>query len=611
VEGLLLLLIAPLVAAWGWVLWLIVREREARLVVPLLLLPTLAARHLVSPPPASTDFVQLLVDGNMPLITMDAAINLLAAAVTVVVCSSLRERNRAEEMQWHTMETLCQLANFFATCEGSFERRLRDLLDLGCAQLGMEIGVLAASRDAECEIVGLCAPPESGIARGDRLELDATFCRETLGFRGAFCIEDASEVAWATHLAREMHQFESYIGIAIRLQSERYGTLFFASRKPRSKRFSAAEKTRLELMAHWTTSALEVQRSARERVEFTRLQNAALDLSQASFEGGKEVDYVKTGLERIAKTLDLEAAALLAYQADERQLQEVAASGGGSSAFRENTSELAEKLGPHLQSRDVEVVGFAADGELKTPEEECTLICVPITSLGNVAGCLTVYPHQARRLSSEELDYLRIGASLMSDALGGLSERDANRDVGGEASGARVSRQLVPRRSESVERRRLDLHWAIERLADELHRSPHAPIELELALAEEVVEAPIYRYEFDRLLLSLIHHARQANPESTIRVDTRRAVAPRNSCDEAYAVVTVSAPGVILSAQDLADLFAPTPPGALEQRKLEIGQLPLHRVERLLQDAQGDLSVLSEPDRGTVFTAYLRTGTSV
>lgn len=185
------------------------------------------------------------------------ALNALALMGLIALARFLRELERAETLHWESMEGVRGLTELAARRGVPVSERLPMLLELGCARLGLEIGLLSRVRGERYEVVALHAPDDYPVSPGDSFRLDETPCRAALASDRPVAIARAGEAGWSELPAATAFGFEAYLATAIRVGEKSIGTLVFASRRPRGARFTASHKDLLALMAQWLGAEFE------------------------------------------------------------------------------------------------------------------------------------------------------------------------------------------------------------------------------------------------------------------------------------------------------------------------------------------------------------------
>ena len=176
--------------------------------------------------------------------------------------SGIKERQRIGKVLKHeiaerrqTEDVLRSLHEITSAHSLPFDDRVRALLENGCRQFRLPIGILARIEDENYEVVQVVSPDNS-IIPGTVFELGNTYCRETLKADGPVGFEHAADSDWKNHPCYEAFGLETYFGIPVVAGSSVYGTLNFSSPNPRDSRYTATDVEILRLMAQWVGSEI-------------------------------------------------------------------------------------------------------------------------------------------------------------------------------------------------------------------------------------------------------------------------------------------------------------------------------------------------------------------
>ena len=193
--------------------------------------------------------------------------------------SEIRERNRAEqalqqqiEERGQTEDALRALHAITSAHDLPFEEKLKALLENGCRQFKLPIGILSHIYEDKYEVVQAVSPDNS-IATGSILELGNTYCNETIKADGPIGFEHAEKSDWNTHPCYRDYKLETYFGIPVMTGNQVYGTLNFSSLTPRDAHFTATDKEVLNLMGQWVGGEIYRQQTEQElKTERNRAQ---------------------------------------------------------------------------------------------------------------------------------------------------------------------------------------------------------------------------------------------------------------------------------------------------------------------------------------------------
>ena len=182
--------------------------------------------------------------------------------------SDITERKRATTELRESQAALQQLYRITSSTDHSFEEKIRQLLDLGCERLDLDIGFLSTIDvdDGHFEIIEARGPHEL-IYSGATSPLSTTYCRRAIEADGLLGVQDAEAEGWEDDPAYERFDLGCYLGGKILVDGSLYGTLCFADDAARDIMFSEAERTFVELITEWVSHELERREAEQERRE--------------------------------------------------------------------------------------------------------------------------------------------------------------------------------------------------------------------------------------------------------------------------------------------------------------------------------------------------------
>ncbi len=181
--------------------------------------------------------------------------------------SEIHDRQRAERALKHeinerrqTGDALRALHEITSAQKLPFHDKVKALLENGCQQFKLPIGILAHIEGDRYEVVQSISPDES-IVPGTVFELGNTYCRETLTADGPIGFEHAAHSDWKNHPCYQAFKLETYLGIPVIAGNKAYGTLNFSSPAPRKERFTTTDVEILRLMGQWLGSEIYRQQT--------------------------------------------------------------------------------------------------------------------------------------------------------------------------------------------------------------------------------------------------------------------------------------------------------------------------------------------------------------
>jgi PAS domain S-box-containing protein len=184
----------------------------------------------------------------------------------LVVGRDVTESNEVERQLQRERDALRELQGVMAKSGVSSETRLEELLDVGCRTLGLEIGIVSHIQDSDYMVKAVYAP-DTDIESGDQFDLESTYCEEVIDEDGVCSFIDAVADGKETHPAYREFELESYIGVPLVVDDDRYGIVNFSSATKRVASFGVLERTFVELLAELVSA--EISRS-RDRAELER-----------------------------------------------------------------------------------------------------------------------------------------------------------------------------------------------------------------------------------------------------------------------------------------------------------------------------------------------------
>ena len=173
----------------------------------------------------------------------------------------------------------------------SIEEQIDGVLELGRDFLGLEDGILSTIDD-ECTVEHVRSQT-AAVQSGDRFDLDQTFCALLADTNELVAVSDVGDSDMATHPARETRETGAYIGTAVVVDGERYGTLEFSQSTPRQQPFTEGEQTFVRVLAQWVGKELSRQQSkAKASANRDRLRQIIDMLPQLVFAKDRDNEYI-------------------------------------------------------------------------------------------------------------------------------------------------------------------------------------------------------------------------------------------------------------------------------------------------------------------------------
>lgn len=140
-----------------------------------------------------------------------------------------------------------------------FETKAREALELGEQYLGAENAHLARiNRESNHWETTVSTDPHDGpFPEGLELDLQETYCRQTIDTDGPVTLHNAPDQGWDDDPAFEKHELHCYHGTTLYLDDEPYGTLCFVADDPREDAFDTEETMFVDLIRRLLEQELE------------------------------------------------------------------------------------------------------------------------------------------------------------------------------------------------------------------------------------------------------------------------------------------------------------------------------------------------------------------
>ena len=221
---------------------------------------------------------------------------------TQLLIRDVGPRKSTEEALRRSLAALRKLHDLASDARQSFEARLHALLEFGCVEFELPMGVLTRVANGQLTIMAVEAPPGT-LRAGQQWPIQDTYCSVTMQAAEPVAIEHAARSLLAEHPGRRAMGLEAYLAARVTCNGSAYGTLCFASSGPRRAPFSAVDREILKQMAHWVGSELERQETLINLREsehrFRELANLIPQVIILSDRSQGKVLYVSSAYERI------------------------------------------------------------------------------------------------------------------------------------------------------------------------------------------------------------------------------------------------------------------------------------------------------------------------
>ena len=197
-----------------------------------------------------------------------------------------RQLAHDEARQRLLAEALAALNEISTSNHLSLEQQFQEALALGCRYLQLDIGIISRIHKGIFEVVSVTAPQDVTMGAGQCLPLANTYCDMTLKNNGFLAVHNAALSDLRHHPCYETFGLEAYIGSAIQLGDQLFGTVSFSSAVPLQQPFAETDILFIKLLSRWIGSALERQRVDALKSEFVSTVSHELRTPLTAITGG-------------------------------------------------------------------------------------------------------------------------------------------------------------------------------------------------------------------------------------------------------------------------------------------------------------------------------------
>ena len=180
------------------------------------------------------------------------------------IMRDVSERQRRKREREANVEFLRDLYEVTTDTDLTLEDKIDRTLSLGCERLDLPFGFLTrieTDGDGDGRQVVVYSRGDHPLLQpGGTCQLSEAYCRRTIETDGLLAINDAVESGWEDDVAYETFELGSYIGGKVVVDDDLYGTLCFASREPRRRSFSEADRMLVRVVSRWVSYELERHR---------------------------------------------------------------------------------------------------------------------------------------------------------------------------------------------------------------------------------------------------------------------------------------------------------------------------------------------------------------
>jgi len=205
-------------------------------------------------------------------------------ASLIVVTRDVSVRKRREKDLVDSRERLSLqkrrlrlLYNVISQQDRPTDEQLQRVLDLGTDLLGVDVGIISRISDDEFTIEASTA---GGVFDpGRTYPLADTYSAITIEQEEALALAHVGASDYADAACYRRFGLDQYLGAAIRVDDELYGTLSFASQRPRTRPFTDEDREFLQTLVQWIRAALKGRTQERALADSQRLLEKTEEVS--------------------------------------------------------------------------------------------------------------------------------------------------------------------------------------------------------------------------------------------------------------------------------------------------------------------------------------------
>lgn len=182
-----------------------------------------------------------------------------------VAAVDVTDRARAEERLRRRGEAIRSLHRIGAHPSLTLDEKIDALLELGCRQFELDLGVFARVTEERWTVQRL-HPPSATIRRGDAFPLADTLCARVVEASGPVGYQASeADTREERYPAYPDEPLGAYLGVPVRMARETYGVLSFTSARAGHRGAGGFDRDLIRLMAYWLGAEIEREQSFRSQ----------------------------------------------------------------------------------------------------------------------------------------------------------------------------------------------------------------------------------------------------------------------------------------------------------------------------------------------------------
>ena len=149
----------------------------------------------------------------------------------------------------HQLELMQTIFGIISRRDLSIDQQLEEILKAGCSLFDEQIGIISRI-EGDSYIIEHIYAPGFDIHKGQEFELEKTFCSIMVDSDRPLSIADVKKSDFRKHPCTSMG-LESYIGMSISIDGEKFGTLNFSGNSPKEPPFHDSDLQFMVTLCDW------------------------------------------------------------------------------------------------------------------------------------------------------------------------------------------------------------------------------------------------------------------------------------------------------------------------------------------------------------------------
>lgn len=250
----------------------------------------------------------------------------------------------------HQLQLMQTIFGLVSRHELSVDEQLTEILKLGSNLFHEQIAIISRIKGRQYTVDYVYAPGFD-IKKGQIFDLDNTICSTTINAHKVVCVDHAIKPKHRHHpcIASDI---QSYIGTAITINGQIYGTLSFSSVDPKTESFLDNNPGYIETLGEWVASLIGYTRLVNKIGAYAHRHTHSGLLNESAF-----MEKLERCIDRSSRS-DNYSFAVLSIDTENSQPRQVISDDSTESVENENLTKCIQKL---IRPRDS--IGYRGNNE--------------------------------------------------------------------------------------------------------------------------------------------------------------------------------------------------------------------------------------------------------